>query len=226
MPRDAFTNSVTLTVALAILACGGCKKKASPYPDLTEPKAAAVTFARALETDDVKVAQDASMAGGVEVELVEAMTHATAAFKQLSRAAVKKFGEAAVGEVLRAPGTIDTSEALAKGDVAIEGERATVSPADGKVTTTIPLQLVDGNWKVDIGALIKGEDVVNSIPVLRALAATAREMAAAIESGKYATAEEMKKDLQVRLGRVMSGIPDAAAPTSLPALLPSSAPPG
>ena len=180
MPRDAFTNSVTLTVALAILACGGCKKKASPYPDLTEPKAAAV----------------------------------------------KKFGEAAVGEVLRAPGTIDTSEALAKGDVAIEGERATVSPADGKVTTTIPLQLVDGNWKVDIGALIKGEDVVNSIPVLRALAATAREMAAAIESGKYATAEEMKKDLQVRLGRVMSGIPDAAAPTSLPALLPSSAPPG
>src|SRR5215211_7097596 len=88
--------AVTLLLGTAILLPGGCKKKqAIPYPDLSNPKAAAVTFARALENDDVKVAQDSAIAGGMEVELVETMTHATFALRQLIQSTRGKFGAGA-----------------------------------------------------------------------------------------------------------------------------------
>jgi len=61
-------RTVVMAVLFVSLVGEGCKKKKEiPYPDYTSPKNAAVTFARAMERDDVKVAQESSIAGGMEV---------------------------------------------------------------------------------------------------------------------------------------------------------------
>src|SRR5438552_703395 len=116
MTRQMPMRNVTLVIALAMLLSSGCKKKQAPYPDLSNPKAAAVTFARAMETGDVQVARDASMAGGMELDLVDAMTQATHALKQLGNAVQAKFGDQAK-DALRGTGTLNASDSLAQGDV-------------------------------------------------------------------------------------------------------------
>ena len=50
---------------------------------MTNPKAAAITFALAMENGDVETAKTCSIAGGLEVDLVEAMVKATSALRKL-----------------------------------------------------------------------------------------------------------------------------------------------
>src|SRR5438876_2697281 len=142
---SAVTRFIAAAILFTVILSTGCKKKVAPYPDLSNPKATAVTFARAMETGDVKNAQDASLAGGMEVDLVEAMTRATHSLKQLANLTKAKFGDAGA-EMLRVAGAMDASAALAAGDVAFDGdERATVTPQDGRAV--VPVQRTeDGSW--------------------------------------------------------------------------------
>ena len=100
-----------------------------------------------METDDVSVAQETSLAGGIEVDLVEAMCHATHSLKELGKLTRSKFGEEGK-DLLRGAGAIDASAALAGGEVAVDGDRATVTPADGRAIITLQ-KVQDGTWKVD-----------------------------------------------------------------------------
>jgi len=125
----------------AMLLFGGCRKKQAeiPYPDYSTPKNAAVTFARAMERDDVKVAQESSIAGGMEVDLVEVMCHATHALKQLGKLAHEKFGAEAEA-TLRGSGSTDASVALAAGEVSFDADssdRATVTPTVGQAVVPV-----------------------------------------------------------------------------------------
>ena len=217
-------RGMTLFSAAAILFTAilatACKKKVAPYPDLSNPKATAVTFARAMETGDVKIAQDASLAGGMEVDLVEAMTRATHSLKQLGNLTKAKYGDAD-GQMLRVTGAIDASAALAAGDVAFDGdERATVTPQEGVAgKAVVPVQRTeDGSWKVDIGALIKGDDVTHSIPLLQAVTVAADDVSEKVKAGKYANAGEVKRALQARILEVAA---QTGAPTTLPTTLPT-----
>jgi hypothetical protein len=207
---------VTLVATAVVFSGAGCKKKQQiPYPDYSSPKNTAVTFARAMENGDVKVAQEASVAGGMEVDLVEAMTKATCALKQLGTASQAKFGDAGQG-ILRDAGKLDASESLARGEVVFDGdERATVTPPDGK--SPVPVQKVDDDWKVDIGALIRGDDVIHSIPLLNAVASAANEIRPKVEAGKYAKADDVKADLQTRLAQAVNA---PLPPTTEPAVPP------
>jgi len=218
--RAGLRTFVTAVLCLGILLFGGCRKKKVeiPYPDYTSPKNAAVTFARAMERDDVKVAQESSIAGGMEVDLVEVMCHATHALKQLGKLAHEKFGEEAE-QTLRGTGSIDASVSLGAGEVAFDGDagdRATVTPTVGQAV--VPVQKnEDEQWKVDIGALIKGDDITRAIPLLKVVATASADVQADLEAGKLKSAEDTKTALQQRIitlaGQRGTG---TRLPTSLP----------
>jgi hypothetical protein len=198
---------------------GGCKKKKAqiPYPDYATPKNAAVTFARAMERDDVKVAQESSVAGGMEVELVEAMCHATHALKELGKLAHEKFGEDAE-RTLRGAGSIDASEALAAGEVTFDGDaRATVNPTVGQAIVPVQKNEDDDLWKVDVGALIKGDDVTRAIPLLKVVATAAAEVQADLAGGKLKNIDETKTAL---MRRITAAAGKQGVSTSMPTSLP------
>jgi hypothetical protein len=215
-------------VCLILLAIGialppGCKKKPTG-PDLTNPKAAAITFARAMESGDVETAKNSSIAGGMEVDLVEAMTHATASLRKLGSACRDKFGEAS-NSVMKEAGGVDASVALQDSTIEFDGEEAaTVTPHEGKVV--VPVRLVEGSWKVDIGALIKGDDITNSIPLLKTVGTAAEQLTPEVVSGKYKTPQEVKLALQRKMMELTGrGIPVSVFPTSQPTTLPAVPPP-
>ena len=174
--RTGFRTVVMAVLFVSLLGEGCKKKKEIPYPDYTSPKNAAVTFARAMERDDVKVAQESSIAGGMEVDLVEAMCHATHSLKQLGKLAHDKFG-AEAELTLRGSGSTDASEALAAGEVSFDGDdRATITPTVGQAVVPVHKSEDGDDWKVDVGALIKGDDITRAIPLLKVVTNAATDV--------------------------------------------------
>ena len=219
----AVTALLGTAMLLGGLFPGGCEKKQQiPYPDLSNPKAAAVTFTRAMERDDVKVALDSAVAGGMEVELVEALAHASFALKHLVQSTRARFGEEAAG-LLRGSVPLDTSVSLEAGEVTVDdgdGTRATVTPQDGRIS--VPVQRTDeGVWKVDVGALIRGDDITRSIPVLRVVAAALKDVTAQVDAGKFQKMEEVKAAFQLRVYELSS---QARGPTTMPTTMPTTSP--
>lgn len=201
----------------ALLPAVGCKKKRAATPfDLSNPKAAAVTFARSLENGDLKRAKAATIASGMELDLVESMAHAASNLRKLYDAAEEKFGASAAQDLLARSG-MSASEGIAAGQVVMEGDYATVMPRNA--ISPVPLKRIRGLWKVDIGALIKGQDMSLAIPTLRALGTAADRVSGEVSAGKYASVEEVKAAMGTGILSSMGQVPQA--PTSTPTTAPT-----
>jgi hypothetical protein len=186
---------MVLLLMSAMLAPIGCKKTQNTGPDLTNPKAAALTFTRALENGDIATAQLASNAGGIEVDLIEAMAQSAMGIKQLHAAATTKFGDQA-NKILQTQ-SLSVTKNLANADVDPGETRAIVRSRDGR--DVIALQKTEDGWKVDVGALIKGKDVTNVVPFFRAAGVAARSVADDITAGKLATVDAARDAMTERL---------------------------
>jgi hypothetical protein len=179
----------------------GCDKPRSG-PDLSNPRSAAVTFATALDRGDVKTAQMASNAGGMEMDLVDAMAQCASNIKHLSDVARAKFGDDAK-RLVAAQGPMGIATELASADVDQNAEQATVRTRDGK--SKMPLKFVDGTWRVDIGVLVGGQDITFIVPQFRAAAIASRKVADDIEAGKCKTADDAQREMRQSL---VSNVPD------------------
>ena len=212
-----------ILILAALLALAGCSKSDADKNDLSEPRKAALVFAGALESGDIEKAKYACLAGGIEVELVEAMVTTTYDLRRLSEVATAKFGEAGA-EVVARRGPIDATTYLTNAEVQITGNTARIIARGG--INRIPLKLVDGkNWKVDIGAMSVGQDIAVGIRTIRAIDGAAKSVIDEIESGKLTTAEDTRVALDEaiasRLGR--SRTPSKGS-TSRPATQQSTTP--
>jgi hypothetical protein len=193
-------------VLAAALGLSACKKKEGADRgrgqvfDLSDPKAAAVTFAKALEAGDLATARLASNASGFEGELLEAMAESSSGMSRLTTAASGKLGEEARRLAEQHAG-IGIASLIANGNVDQQGDRATVRSKDGR---SVQLQRIDGKWRVDVGALSKGQDVSQVVQFLRAAGLAARQVADDIEAGRVASLPEVQDAM---LGRVMANLP-------------------
>ena len=161
-----------------------------------------MTFCRALEQGDADTALAAADAGGTERDLVEAMAQSSSGMKRMLAAAHAKFGDDSKRlDTIR--GTTDIVKTLDDADVAEDGDRATVTSKDGH--DSLQLHRRDGEWKVDIGALIRGQDVSHAIPVFRAAGVATRNVADDIESGKCASIDAVFAEIGVQINAQLPG---------------------
>jgi hypothetical protein len=86
---------------------------------------------------------------------------------------------------------------MAEGDVEQNAMIATIRSKDGK--DTLQLKNVDGQWKVDIGALIRGQDISQVVPMFRAVGKAAQQVADEIDSGKCKTVAEARAAMGQRM---------------------------
>jgi hypothetical protein len=189
----AMTTMAALAVASIVLCTNpGCQRESGKVEqDLTTPRSAALIFTRALESGDADTAKNAVYGSGMELEWVEAMAAAMSGMRQLVAAAEKQFGPAAY-TLVAGRRTLRISGALANAEVQMNGDRATVIPSGGE-DTKLPMKRIEGNWKVDIGMLTRGEDIGGIVKQLRAVGATAPRLTKDVEAGKFKGVNEVQR---------------------------------
>jgi hypothetical protein len=161
------------------------------------PKSRAVSFARAIQNNDMAAVRLASKGSDEQYKTVEAMSQVFAALRNYESAALAKFGEAGRSKEMSMPDVVAEAEAS---NVMMVGDTATmVNPK--KPGDKNPMKLVkrDGKWYVDLA----------SMPVdaqTRAMSASAPrikkavdETAAEIRAGKYKTPQEAQAALATRM---------------------------
>jgi hypothetical protein len=187
--------SITAVAAVAVvLGGGGCgRSDAKVQIDLTTPRSAATVFTRALEAGDAETAKSAAYGGGLEIEWVEAMAKAMSGMRELSAATQAKFG-AEAESLVSGKQTLKMSNTLADAEIQINGERATIIPTSGD-GLKIPMKRIDGNWKIDVGLMTRGEDISYIVKQLRALGEIAPKLSKDVEAGKFTTVTEIRREM-------------------------------
>jgi hypothetical protein len=184
----------TLVAAALLLLAGGCNKN-----DLSTPKGAAKSFAKALESGDAEAAKAASTG---DPKLVESLAKVGGGMKKLQDAAVAKFGEEGKS-IAGGPGgkgdkMAEMSKRVEESTEKIDGDTATLTPKDGG--EALKLKKVNGDWKLDVSQMGGGMAQMGSA-MFDAMAKAAGETADEISAGKYKTV----KEAQMAMGTKMVG---------------------
>jgi hypothetical protein len=210
-------NGVAFIVLTSAVLAGGCKDdpaattgsggatgSAAKAPDLSTPKSAAVSFAKALQSNDIATAKAASTGTDEQYKLIDAAGQMMSGFKNYESAAVAKFGDA--GKFGKGEGPPDVVADTEESEPKIEGDTATMvnpkKPADPN-----PMKLVkkNGQWKVDLSSIPMDEQtkMAETAPkVKKALDETAEE----IKAGKYKTAQEAQAALGMKMQAMAPGV--------------------
>jgi hypothetical protein len=191
----AATLSIVAVAAVAVvLGVGGCgRSDGKVQADLTTPRSAATVFTKALEAGDAETAKSAAYGGGLEIEWVEAMAQAMSGMRQLVATTQAKFGGEAES-LVAGKQTLKMSNTLADAEIQINGDRATIIPTSGD-GVKIPMKRIDGNWKIDIGLMTRGEDISYIVKELRALGEIAPKISRDVEAGKFTTVTEIRREM-------------------------------
>jgi hypothetical protein len=218
MALHQFVHSTAARVALATLLfallLSGCKKQEQTGVDLSNPRAAAISFISALEKGDAPTARKAASAGGIEWDLVDAMADATSGMRALRAAAVKRFGKDA-DRIIDPRTPLNVSAKLKEADVAGDENTATVTPKDGQIV--IHLKHDEEGWKVDVGTLTRGQDITDVIPSFHAVGKAAATVGKEIDDGKYNSVAEVQAALDRASMAELARQRDAAtAPSTMP----------
>ena len=209
----------TISTALILCTSPGCGRDATVENDLSTPRSAATVFTRAVEAGDGTTAKTAAYGGGVELEWVEAMAQSTSGMKKLVAVTETRFGSEAQN-LMVTKNALHMSKAVASAEVQFNGERATVVTAGEALK--IPMKRVEGNWKIDVGALTRGEDLTQAVKQLRALGVVAPQLAKQVEAGKFTSVKDIQKALAQAVVETL--FRPGAAPATVPAT-PATPPP-
>ena len=198
---------VVLAGALLTLP-GGCGlSRPSPHvsADLGSPKAAALTFLRAISAGDVETAKSASVGTKEEVAAVEAFSTLITGLREYDKALTSHFSTEAVQtdtQIRQAiTDLLEISIGHAENAIVNEGpERASVEPAAGgirlKARPPIYLRKEKDGWKVDLEATSQVDHRFS--PATAEQFSTAgkalHQAARQVNAGRYKSLAEAQKD--------------------------------
>jgi hypothetical protein len=169
---------------------------------VSNPKSTAITFAKAIQSNDMAAAKAASTGTDEQYKLIDAVGQMLSGYKNYESAAVAKFGDAGkFGEGEGPPDVVADTEAS---EAKIDGDTATiVNPK--KPDDPSPMKLVkkNGQWKVDLASVPMDEQTkmpAAAPRIKKALDETAEE----IKADKYKTIQDAKKALGMKMQALMA----------------------
>jgi hypothetical protein len=199
-----------IVLAVIVLACGAAA-------DLSEPKAAALTFVKAMADHDFATLRNASVGNDEERQRVEAMSDLMAAQRKFADAAAAKFGDSA--PVQRGNVSAVFEEQLKTAEVKVEGDVASIRDPKDEKGPPLKLKKVGGEWKVDLSSMqIRSSALSSAGEQMKKLADVTNTTAEEVAADKYATFLEAQTALTQRMRSVIgSGTGSGTAPSSQPA---------
>lgn len=179
------------------------------------PKAAAVSFAKAIMKGDLTGVKAVSIYEGDAVPIVEVIVGMMGAQNRLDAAAKAKFGAkgSTVAESMRMPDLtklIEGAKIVEEGDTAKIVEATKQEPFSTSTTPAFTLRKVSGQWKVELTSLggEGKEEMEQKKPMMIQIQKLQDETTAAIKAGKYKTAKQAKAAYEDKMYRLVR----AAAP--------------
>src|SRR5262245_19424490 len=134
-------NALAIGTAVLLLSLGLARAA-----DLSEPKAAALTFVTAMADHDFATLRTASVGNDEERQRVEAMSDLIAAQKKYADAATAKFGDTA--QVPRRSVAVDFEQRLKTAEVKVDGDVASITDPKDPQSPPLKLKKSGGDWKV------------------------------------------------------------------------------
>jgi len=205
----------TLTLLACIgFAATGCKDDkgtsgggGAAAADLSTPKSAAQSFAKAVTSADNAGIRATTTGTEEQYKMVEAMAGMFKSMSDLKAAAASKYGpenSISKDKDMDLAKDIDEAEFKTEGDVATMIKKNNPDDKD-----PLKLKKIDGNWKVDLGSMSASESaqITKMAPAMKK---AFDELRSEIEAGKHATADaaqaEMGKKMATAMG--MPAMPD------------------
>jgi hypothetical protein len=209
---------VFLAVLAAVPAGSGLRaaeQRPAPWPDLSEPRAAAFSLGVAVARGDEKAARE--IYAGKDKKffaLLDALAALRKSSERFNRVATARFGTNAAtltgGGFEPKLGGVGLTTIVAVTRAERHGRRATVTPKlDAFKTVKIKLKKVGGKWKVTDFPLVHPL----LAPLAEKAAAVYKEVADEIERGKYAKAYEVCEALGTKLAADTKTTPEKKSGT-------------
>ena len=213
--RRHFMPFLVVALALALTPIFVAYRPAAAA-DLSDPKAAARSFAQAMVANDSAALHAAAVGTDEQWSMIKALSDLLAGQKQLSDAATAKFGKDAAMMPQQNP-IKDLDEKLKDADVAVNGDEATITFKNTNAAApSRPMKLKKdgGDWKVDLASMNMGRNANMTPDRLEKVAQVMTETADEVVAGKYATMMEAQQAMGKKLTALMR-------PASAPATKPS-----
>lgn len=200
--------------------------------DVSTPRKTLLSLDEAIKAHDIKALREClTVTDAGQQPALEAYISAWEASLGFQEAMQKKFGQAgaeAVGGAQGATASLETAlKAATAGTVRIDGDRATLTIAEGEGSKGMPagqlaFQKVEGNWKVDAGSLLglKEKDAERRLGIMKGVTGALKAVTAEINDNKFANAGEAQHAL---VQRVIPVVKPAASPATQAGTQPATA---
>jgi len=217
MKRSSSVSVVVAGIVAAVFCVSFSTSRLLADADLSTPKAAALAFAKALESGDAATAKSAAVGDAQTQDVVGALAEVAAQNVKLRDAATAKFGAEASTKIARKMSTEDMSKQLDASEIKENGDTATITTKDSP-SNPLTLKKVDGKWKVDMLAGASGPELAQQLPMIKSFGGVMNELATEITDGKYKTVEEAQTALQTKMMAAMANMrrPPTTAPATQP----------
>ena len=190
--------------------------------DQSSPKAAAVSFAKALDAGDAKTARQLATGSDADKQVIDAIISFNSAVKKLRESAIKKYTDKA-DEVVSPGAVIDSTKILDDTEVREEGDVATIVPTKPQQRPSAThLKKVDGKWKVNLNQTLQesaapGQTIEQLHAMIQSWGDIFSETADEIDQGKYPTPADANQALSVKMmATLKTFVPSTAPATSEP----------
>ena len=160
--------------------------------DLSGVRSAALAWINAMWQGDAAAAHRVLVEDEAQRKLVARLATFNASLRHLEAVAVERFGAQGVrisGYPAQTPESVAASL-----EVELDGDEATARQAEA--TEPVRLRRVNGTWRVDLSDHVRL--LARVAPASERAAAVAREVAAEIAAGKFASAEEARVEFRRR----------------------------
>lgn len=180
-------------------------------PDQSSPKAAALSLWAAIDRGDADAAKKLCVfSNDDQPKWVEGFAAMCDGFHKMHDSAVKRFGVDAEKQFTPNSPAHYAAATLEKSEVTQDGDDAKVIPPGAPAGSGVIVRRNDGKWKVVLTEALKGQDVTRSVGLFQAMARSGREVASAIDAGKYADAKAAEQGMRDLVKKYMT-------PTTAPA---------
>ena len=174
--------------------------------DYSTPKSAVKSFYVSVVRGDGTSARE-NVVEPAQVPIVDEARNLIVEVRGFRRAAIERFGEEKGDDV---SGGLPTLKDIEEANERIEGNNATLATKNGKAS--LKLRKIGNNWKVDLLSVLPlRTDAETARRIFAKSAIAARELAAQIRAGAFATPEDADQALKGKILTII--LPEMMRPT-------------